>query len=182
MENGRCDMHGGKSTGAPLKHGRYSKYLPTRLAEKYQQALEDGELASVTDETAILQALIAESLQGIDLGNSEAMWETLWALCKDWVPDEDLRQFASQVRGVVHDGIEEWRKVRRLLGYVEQKRRLAETEQKRMRDMGQFINAQQANALLASVVSIIKENVTDPVVLSRISAGIGGLVAERARQ
>lgn len=25
MPNGRCRMHGGKSTGAPVKHGRYTK-------------------------------------------------------------------------------------------------------------------------------------------------------------
>jgi hypothetical protein len=25
MPNGRCRMHGGKSTGRPVKHGRYTK-------------------------------------------------------------------------------------------------------------------------------------------------------------
>ena len=32
MANGRCRRHGGVSTGPTLKHGRYSKFLPVRLA------------------------------------------------------------------------------------------------------------------------------------------------------
>ena len=39
MANGRCRMHGGKSTGAPkqnknsVKHGLFSKYLPNETLE-----------------------------------------------------------------------------------------------------------------------------------------------------
>jgi hypothetical protein len=35
MKNGRCRMHGGKSTGAPIKHGQRTKTsIEQKLADK----------------------------------------------------------------------------------------------------------------------------------------------------
>lgn len=33
MKNGRCRMHGGKSTGRPIIHGMYTKERKTKYAE-----------------------------------------------------------------------------------------------------------------------------------------------------
>ena len=64
MVNGRCNLHGGKTPiGAALpqfKTGRYSKYLPARLAERYHEAERDPELLSLRSELALVQARLAE--------------------------------------------------------------------------------------------------------------------------
>lgn len=77
MANGRCRLHGGKSTGAKnnhhnqnaKKHGIYSKFITD---EEYQ-TVEQSELESLNDElilckVRLLRALKAEQEQG-NLGN-----------------------------------------------------------------------------------------------------------------
>ncbi len=46
MKNGRCRMHGGKSTGAPIKHGQRTK---AAAAQRVQDRTLLAELASQTD-------------------------------------------------------------------------------------------------------------------------------------
>lgn len=70
MANGRCRMHGGKSTGAKnnknnLKHGIYSKFI----TDDEWQAVEQSELDTLDDElrlckVRLLRALQAENKQG----------------------------------------------------------------------------------------------------------------------
>lgn len=73
MANGRCRMHGGKSTGNPKakdnqnakKHGIYSKFI----TDDEWQAVEQSELDSLDDElklckVRLLRALKAENEQG----------------------------------------------------------------------------------------------------------------------
>ena len=46
MKNGRCRMHGGESTGAPIKHGQRTK---AAAAQRVQDRTLLAELASQTD-------------------------------------------------------------------------------------------------------------------------------------
>lgn len=183
MENGRCRMHGGKSTGAPIKHGRYSKFLPTRLAAKYEEALQDAELISVREEVAIVQTFIAETIESIDLDNCEAMWDTLTLLAKDYFDakkEEDRDYAASQMCYAIQDGAKEWQKVRNLLGYIESKRRLAETESKRLKDIENTLTAKEANALVAALLGIINKRIPDPDVRAGVASDLAELVHRAA--
>lgn len=177
LENGRCRMHGGTNPGRPITHGRYSKFLPKRLAEQYEAALADPDLISVAGEAAVVQSLIANSLAELDLDQCQAMWETLDVLCKDEPDVEDMGQWIREVKNVVRDGVDEWRKVQRLLGYVEAKRKLSETEAKRMAQLDQNITAKQANLLVAGLYDLISQHVTDPESKAAISRGLIRLVS-----
>jgi hypothetical protein len=81
MANGRCRMHGGATPVGPalpqFRHGRYSKYLPERLAERYQASLEDSELLGLRDELGLVDARIADLLERVGF---EAAWPELSAL------------------------------------------------------------------------------------------------------
>ena len=77
MANGRCRMHGGKSTGAPKfnsngrKHGIYSKFL----SEEESQIANDFDLSQIDDElrlckVRLMRALKHEHEQG---GGEEAL-------------------------------------------------------------------------------------------------------------
>jgi hypothetical protein len=59
MANGRCRMHGGKSTGRPITHGRYSLNHRAKLAEK-AQIFEDANFGDLQAELNLLRALLQE--------------------------------------------------------------------------------------------------------------------------
>lgn len=55
-------MHGGTNPGAPIKHGRYSKYAPEKLREKIEAFKVDDPL-SLIDELATQRALLADYME-----------------------------------------------------------------------------------------------------------------------
>ncbi|NIV94971.1 hypothetical protein GWN42_19815, partial [candidate division KSB1 bacterium] len=65
-----CYVHGGASPvgmqASRYKHGRYSKYLPANLREKYEQMTRDPELLSLRNEIEMVSARIAELLETLD--------------------------------------------------------------------------------------------------------------------
>ncbi len=81
MENGRCRKHGGATpsgvASSRFKHGRYSKHLPTRLIDRYEETLADGQLTSLKDEIALVDLRIADTIEGLDTGESGELWMAL---------------------------------------------------------------------------------------------------------
>src|SRR5215218_3772126 len=69
----RCRMHGGKAARGTdhgrFKHGRYSKSVPDRLAERFREALADADRHELRDEIALAETKIADLLAQI--GESE---------------------------------------------------------------------------------------------------------------
>lgn len=69
MANGRCRLHGGltpSGVAAPsFRHGRYSKYLPGGLLERYRTALGDQELLGLRDEIALVDARLQELVEAL---------------------------------------------------------------------------------------------------------------------
>jgi len=62
MENGRCRLHGGLSTGPPIITGRYSVKHRRSLAEKIQKFIEDPDPANLMSELALMRALLQDYL------------------------------------------------------------------------------------------------------------------------
>jgi hypothetical protein len=58
---GRCKLHGGKSTGRPITHGRYSLNHRAKLAEK-AATFEDANFGDLQAEINLLRALLQEYL------------------------------------------------------------------------------------------------------------------------
>src|SRR5918992_3542816 len=73
-----CSMHGGKSLVGPAvntyRSGRHSRYLPVRMAAKYQEAEHDPELLSLRDQIALVDARLADLLARVDTGESGSLW------------------------------------------------------------------------------------------------------------
>ncbi len=70
-----CSMHGGKSLrgiDAPnFKTGRYSRYLPDRLVQRYQEALADEALMRLDDEIALIDSLLQDQLERLHQDGEE---------------------------------------------------------------------------------------------------------------
>src|SRR5438105_15788682 len=86
MPNGKCRLHGGLiPADAALKHGRYSKFLPRRLAARYEEALKDEQLLDLSHELALLETRLCDLLGGLDTIAGPETWlraSELWTQAK----------------------------------------------------------------------------------------------------
>jgi hypothetical protein len=184
MPNGRCRMHGGTSLAGvaspTLTTGRYSKYLPERLLERYQDAAQDADLLAMRQELALLDARLADVLQRVDTGESGALWKNVQDAFRDFERERNSeREFVAWKRlaSTIQDGMADyaaWQEVGRL---IDQRQRLAESERKRLVDMRQMITAERAMVLLAAITDTIRRHVSDRSTLAAISADLARLAA-----
>jgi hypothetical protein len=183
MPNGRCHKHGGATpSGFGLPQtvtGRYSKHLPTRLAARYQSALEDAELLTLRDEVALLDARLTEVLGRVDSGESGRLWEQvqkLWRQSRTGPPEKRLDADA-ELSDIINQGVSDamaWAEVRDL---IDQRARLVANERQRLVQLQQTITAEQAVALMAAITATIREHVHDRTALAAISAEFARLGA-----
>lgn len=105
MPNGRCRMHGGSTPhGAELpqfKHGKFSKYLPNRLMEIYEDVESDLEHNLLSRNIKLRETFLREKLAMLDdAPDSREAWEQL----RDSV-DEMTRAFENDDLGLVKIGL-----------------------------------------------------------------------------
>jgi hypothetical protein len=135
-----CKFHGGKTpvgSAAPgFKHGRYSKVLPTVMAEHYQRAKDDHQWMSLREEIALVDARIGEVLAGAAAAKStrpQPIWEAIGPL-------------------------------------MEQRRKLIETESRRVKDLHDMITRERAYTLIAALADAVRRHVPDRNQLAAINA------------
>lgn len=183
MPNGRCKLHGGsslKGVAAPgFKNGRYSKYVPARLLERYGEAQTDGELLALREEVVLTDARLADVLKRVDMGESGALWNQAGVAYRESQTAVDpLVQAAAHLKlnDLLTQGLDDWEAWDEIAKLVEQRRRLVESERKRLVDMQQMITAERATLLISRLAGIIQKHVTDRTILTAISADIGALL------
>lgn len=185
MLNGRCRMHGGTQKRGVghhlLKHGRYSLNLPTRLAARYAEAQADPDLISVRQEIALVDARLEDLLGRVDTGEAGAIWAGVRAAVDEYRKTSDAAEKAeafARIESLSVEGFSDYASWGEVLELIERRRKLAETETKRLAAMGQAITAERAMVLLGTVVDIIRTHVTDRNALAAISHDLGRLVAQ----
>lgn len=133
-----CKFHGGASlqgiASPQFKTGRYSKYLPTKLAESYHIAIEDPELLSLRHEIGMVDAYVSDQLERFG----------------DYATPTQFQEV--------------------LLPLIEQRRRLVDSEAKRLKELQTSITIEKAMGIIAALAGIVKLHVTDPDQLRAISA------------
>ncbi len=193
-----CVVHGGKTprgvASAALKHGRYSRSLPTRLVARYEEAQQDERLLELQDEIALIDARLSEVLGRVNTGESGRIWAALLAAKRDYHKAKNgVDKFAalSALLDLIDEGAADeaaWLDVRSL---IEQRRRLVESERKRTVELQQNLNVERALLLLGAAAkelrdSVLKHCQDDPQrarrILADASAGIERLVSGGARE
>lgn len=190
MPNGRCRIHGGKSlkgiASPAYKTGRYSRYLPGRLAERYGEAKTDPDLLALHEDVALTDARLSDVLGRVDTGESGDLWRKARGAFEAFREAQGKREVdkaraaLTDLDGYLARGVSDyatWDEVGRLL---EQRRRLVESERKRLIEMQQMITAEKAVLLIGAIAGIIKIHVSDRGTLAAISADIGKLVTADA--
>lgn len=179
MTNGRCRLHGGKSLAGVASPtfvtGRYSKHLPARLADQYLASRNDPELLALRDEVAIVDSRLNDLLGRVDTGESGALWKQARKLLSDYrTTGEESHLYALGL--TINEALDDyaaWQEIQLLL---EQRRKLVETERKRLVDMQQMITAERAMLLIAAISDTIRRHVSDRNVLAAINADLGALI------
>jgi hypothetical protein len=144
------------------------------MAEKYHTALRDPELLSLKDEIASIDARLAELWQRVDSGESGELWE---AVDKEW----QALKHAQALNDVpkMHASFDKLDLLfqrqrtdtaahREIAEKIEQRRKLVETEHKRLMTSQQVLNQTEAMVYMGAITDIITRNVTDKKALSQI--------------
>jgi hypothetical protein len=191
MANGRCRIHGGKSlvgaAAGPYRNGRYSKYLPTRMLERYEDAATDTELIALREDVALIDARIADMLQRVDTGECGETWKALQEAVHEFDKAERGMNAASSDKTIelkridreeamrtiivlVQEGMADYAAWREIGSLIEQRRKTVETEQKRLIAMQQVITNDRAMVMMDRMLDIIERNVTDRSIRSAITS------------
>lgn len=182
----KCRVHGGKTPAGiaspHYKTGRYSKYLPTRLSSQYESAKNDPALLELREDIALIDARLSDLLQRVETGESGQVWKELGDAYRDLqdamhakntVKTGEALQliYALIVRG--NDDYRAWTEIHEV---IEQRRRLVESERKRIVETKQTLTVEQAMLMIGALTNIIRTHVTDRQILSAISGDINKLV------
>lgn len=184
---GRCKLHGGKSLGGiaspTYKTGKYSRYLPDKLANRYEMAVNDPGLLELNHEIALLDSRLASLLERIDTGEAGLLWQNmakLWTELTTAIKQQDKtkqQDIAIKLDMLIKQGHDDYLAWNEIQNVIEHRRKLVESERKRLIETQQYVTAVQAMTMIGSILAIIKENVTDRNTLQAISQGINHLVS-----
>lgn len=184
MKNGRCRLHGGKALrGAahPMyKTGRYSKDFPDQLAARFEESLRDPELVELVREIALIDTRVGEMISELSSDAASAIFADLrkaWRQYKQPAKPGDAERGLETVGRLIEQGAEDWHRWQEIYDAIERRRRLVDSEAKRQAELKQLLTLSEAMHLINAFVEIVRENVKDKGALSRISAGITGLMA-----
>jgi hypothetical protein len=177
-----CYMHGGKTPRGPalpqFKSGRYSRFVPSRLLARYRDAEHDPELTSLRDELALVDARLADLLGRVDTGESSARW---WALMKAHrafkrakasgdVPR--MQEALADIEMHLDAGGQDYDAWHDVCELIEKRRKLCDSETRRLVTLQQMISAEQALLLVGVIVDIIGRHITDRQVLAQITTDL----------
>ena len=180
--SGHCNLHRGKSLAgiAPpsFKTGRHSRYLPTRMLEDLREAVNDPDYLSPRAEIALVDARIADLMRSAKTGESAALWQTSADLAhKAKVAPGKAGTAETEAARAKWDGVQQeavqgivaaWQEGgtdsliwREIIAMIDLRRKLCETEAKRIALAHSTMNVEQVNAFLEAIVMAVKRNVAN---------------------
>ncbi len=182
----RCRLHGGKSlvgSACPqYRSGRYSAYVPERLREQYEQAEDDAELLSLRSELALTDTRLIDLLARVNTGESGQLWADLRRAHREFTGAKRGRDVArmyttlARMEQLIDSAVDDHQAWAEIGELIEQRRRLVESEQKRMVMLNQMMTKEEALLMTRQLVDIMTRHVTDKQVLSAVIVDMQRLV------
>lgn len=183
----KCYHHGGKTpvgaAASQFKTGRYSKYLPARLAGRYEESSADTELLALREEVSLVDTRLADLLKRVDTNEAGYWWKELQRVYREYRVAErkaDLPEMIARLRewgDIIQAGINDYAAWNEIQNTLEQRRKLVESERKRLIEMQMVITSERAMLLISALVGIVQNHVTDDRTLKAISADVGKLIS-----
>ncbi|MGH7274689.1 MAG: hypothetical protein ACREIQ_09560, partial [Nitrospiria bacterium] len=169
MANGRCRMHGGKSLGgiasSNYKSGRYSKYIPKDLADKYNEARGDPDLLSLNDDVALLRSIAVKHLAATGQGDPHPAWLEVQAAYKELdaaISSGDavkLMAAKNKLGQIIQPNYRAALAENQVSRYLDQVGRIADKERRLMIDRQRMITVERVMLIVTAVVMGLRESV-----------------------
>ena len=180
LPNGRCKLHGGLTpSGMALpqfRTGRYSKAIPARLLARYEQAQRDPDLLAVREEVALLDARLADLLSRVDTGEAGTLWKQARQALKAFHAaraageTKAMHEALVDLDQTIGRAVADYAAWDELGSVIEQRRKLVESERKRLIEMQQMISAEKAMTLVQALLESVRQNVSDRQQLAAIQS------------
>lgn len=181
-----CRMHNGNAKrGLALpqtKDGRYSKYLPTRLLERYAQQATDPALLSLREEITLLDARLADVLRRVDTGESGQLWNgarATYKLLTQAMRDGDAAATRIQLADLdayLGRGVADWAAWSEIHKLLNQRKALVESERKALLDAHNAMTVDQGMVMVEALIQAVRAHVRDPKALQGISTDLGRIL------
>lgn len=151
-------------------------------------ASADPDLISHRDDVALLDVRISQLLETIGETGNLRLWKDARAKldalkavgAKKRVDPAEAKGALQQLDDLIDTGLSAaatWDELRETLDL---RRKMAESETKRLKDLQQMITVQQALAVIALVVTEVKKHVTDRAALAAITAQVVRVTGQRS--
>jgi hypothetical protein len=195
MPSGKCRIHGGKSLSGiaspSLVHGRYSKHLPTRILASFSESVADPDILVQVPGIALLDARLNDVLESASNGESGELWKRLkeglrvydkhaQSLAKD--AEFQKAEALANLRWLINEGYAEWQTWMEIRHVLDDRRKLVDSEMKRVVSAQQMITATDAYVMMGMVADVINRYVTDRPTLTSISAELVALAVGARRR
>ena len=185
-----CHIHGGKTprgwANPNTKHARHSQYVPERLEERFETAINDADIQDMSAELALLDTRIGEMISNIDTENYGSIWNEIikatLGIKKAMNSGQPLELIAAynHLESIVEYGADEQSTWDSITKYIEQRRKLVESLHKINTTADNIVTIDELMLSIVRVVGIIREHVTDKEQLMAITADIGAFVNAEA--
>ncbi len=151
------------------KTGRYSKYIPKRLTERYELSVTDPELLNLSEEIALVDGRIADILGRVDSGESGRLWDDLSGKRKEFLDaqrhgeQERMADALKEILDTIGRGHADFHAWMEVVNLIERRRRLVESEQKRRIAMSLLVKIEYAVGAMNEIADSVREAVLEHV-------------------
>jgi hypothetical protein len=189
-----CRFHGGRQSTSAIgalnsnyRSGRYAKWadkLPARYSTAYAEALRDPQLLSLAADVAGVDARLSELAQHVDAGGSWQDVRVAYDQLVSAMRDEDqaaIRAALLALRDLATGGLNSDRAWREIVKLTERRRRLVQSERRRLLDERLYLSREQAHAFALALLDSVVRHCSDRDTLERIATDIHALAAAGSR-
>lgn len=148
----------------------------TGLAKSLKLLAENEDITSLKDNINLTDAFMLEEIGTLDLDQCGASWERLEQIANDakGKSGQEAESHLRRMCAVIEEGVEQWRKVNRIRGLQEDRRRLVETQLKVEATAEANISGKRLTLMLMELWETLDANLKDhPLVLQRVGAVLG---------
>jgi hypothetical protein len=162
--------------------GERMRYMDTDVADRYERAINDPELLNLRRDLALMETKIQELMMATGTGESRGTWAELQRQANEfqrvWNRNDVLRsqELLANILTMIATGNVRASAVYDLQQAIEIRRKLSETETKRLVALKQFITAENAMNLVSEVIEIVRKHVTDREQLRECVRDLRGLI------
>lgn len=181
-----CRWHGGTTPRGlahpATTHGRFSKDLPTRILADYEAARTDPDLVALREEIAVVTAREADLARRVDTGEAGALWtaaQRAMANFRAAQRADDAPAAAAALRDLERGlaiGVEDYAAWDELLKVIDLRRRLADTERRRLEAIQESLSVERALLFASALVSAVRKHVADRSALGAIEREFAVLI------